>query len=78
MHTLVALILAAGLASLQASGPPSLPGGQAAGRPGGSIQVTAPVWKDAPPTMPPDVVIKEDAVMQLTCEGPWEIKYIQD
>jgi quercetin dioxygenase-like cupin family protein len=154
MHTLVALILAA-MPSLQASGPPSLPGGQAAGRPGGLIQVTAPVWKDAPPTMPPGtkiavlegdpkqpgmftirlklkagsivephthprpervtvlsgkvlvgfgdavddtkgttftaggfyvnppnevhyVVIKEDAVMQLTCEGPWEIKYIQD
>lgn len=120
-----------------------------------ALQVTAPVWKDAPPTMPPGtkiavlegdpkqagtftirlrlkagsivephthprpervtvlsgkvlvgfgdavdddhgttftaggfyvnppdtihyVVIKEDAELQLTCEGPWVVKYIQD
>ena len=31
---------------------------------------------------PPDeihyVVIQEDSVLQLTCEGPWTVKYIED
>ena len=57
-----------------------------------AIQVAEPVWLDAPPSMPrgtkmADVnppgephflVVEEESVLQLTCEGPWELAYVTE